>query len=1286
MDAALSRPTSNGLDATSPFDPAVPGVLATIAQTIGPVPRVLLRDTTPDETPGPIVRPDGNHADSSVRYRIDGEIARGGMGAVLKGRDPDLGREVALKVLRDDFRNDANMVRRFVEEAQIGGQLQHPGIVPIYELGTFADRRPFFSMKLVKGKTLAELLEARSEPTVELPRLLSIFEAICQTVAYAHARGVIHRDLKPSNVMVGSFGEVQVMDWGLAKVLQRGGVVDDASAGKMRDETVIATARSGGHDDADLSHAGSVMGTPAYMAPEQARGEIDQINERADVFALGSILTEILTDRPAFTGRSVGEIQRKAALGDTDDALNRLDACGADADLITMAKDCLAREQDDRPRDASVVAERITAYVGNVQERMRKAELTGVEERARRRLTTVVAASLLATSIVGGLGFTYWQHQRQEAAARISLALKEATLLHNQTVDHPDDPARWPAALEGLKRAENALAGGGDSDTRQQLVLLATQVQTGAKAAERDRVLMAKLVDIRSAKADDPSGSATDAAYADAFREAGIDVEALGTAAAAARIAARPEPVRHAIVAALDHWTAVRKGRGAQGEAWPKLVAVARAADPDPDRDALRSALAVEDKSQRLKQVRPLADRAKAEAWSPASLVLLASTLANSGDFDNGVRVLRRASGVHPTDVWVHYALGSLLENTMPPLTEEAIEAYAAARALRPETGHELAHMLEKLRRLDEAEGIFRDLVARRPEMVRHLACLGVYLNERGRADEAGPFLERAVAAGRKAVEHDPKSAVDHFSLGNALQCHGKLDEAITSYRKAISLDPTSVTAFNNLGSALRKAGQIDEAIASDRKAIELAPNDAGIRVDLGNALSKKGQIDEAIASYRKAIELSPRFAGAHIDLGTALNAKGRIDEAIAEFRNAIELDPKSADTHDRLGATLCDGKHDYAGAIVCFRKAIELDPTFARAFANLGNALRYTGQTDEAIANSRKAIMLDPKSAGAHYNLGASLCNLKRDYDGAIVCFRRAIELDPKLAVFHLSMGIALHHKGRIDEAIASYRRAIELDPKFAGAQENLADALNDWGRVDEAIVEYRKAIKLNPKHAESHARLGFALRKKGRIDEAIAECRTAVELNPKHARARTLLARLERAAAYQDKFPDFLKGDFAPTTNDQRLGLAEWCRIQKRNHTGARLFTDAFASDPKLADDQTAGHRYNAACFASLAAAGQGEDAATLDETERTRLRKQALDWLRAELALCAKRLDDGQPVDRAGVPQKMRHWQQDADLAGIRDAAALAKLPDAERKQWQALWNDVHELLERAQGKTP
>src|SRR5262245_38794486 len=157
------------------------------------------------------------------RYELLGEIGRGGMGLVLKARDPELGRDLALKVLLDRHAGEPAVAQRFREEAQIGGQLAHPGVVPVHELAAFEDGRPFFTMKLVKGQTLSTLLGERSDPSQDRPRFLKVFEQVCQTVAFAHSRRVIHRDLKPSNMMVGAFGEVLVMDWGLAKVLASGG-------------------------------------------------------------------------------------------------------------------------------------------------------------------------------------------------------------------------------------------------------------------------------------------------------------------------------------------------------------------------------------------------------------------------------------------------------------------------------------------------------------------------------------------------------------------------------------------------------------------------------------------------------------------------------------------------------------------------------------------------------------------------------------------------------------------------------------------------------------------------------------------------------------------------------------------------------------------------------------------------------------------------------------------------------------------------------------------------------
>ncbi|HEX8202497.1 MAG TPA: serine/threonine-protein kinase, partial [Isosphaeraceae bacterium] len=293
--------------------------------------------------PGPPAR--------AARYHLQGEIGRGGMGVVLRGRDPELGRDLAVKVLLEPYQDRPELVRRFLEEARIGGQLQHPGVVPVYDVGRLPDRRPFIAMKLVVGRTLAELLGSRAGPAEDRPRFLAIFEQVCQAVAYAHTRGVLHRDLKPSNVMVGPFGEVQVMDWGLAKALGRGG-----SAGSGTEAPVWG---AGDGAAALATDPGKIMGTAAYMAPEQARGEVERLDERADVFAVGAILCEILTGRPPYDDPSSARVLERAAAADLADALARLEGCGADVELIGLARGCLAADPTDRPPHAGAVAQAV---------------------------------------------------------------------------------------------------------------------------------------------------------------------------------------------------------------------------------------------------------------------------------------------------------------------------------------------------------------------------------------------------------------------------------------------------------------------------------------------------------------------------------------------------------------------------------------------------------------------------------------------------------------------------------------------------------------------------------------------------------------------------------------------------------------------------------------------------------------------------------------------------------------------------------------------------------------
>jgi hypothetical protein len=314
------------------------------------------------------------------RYRFEAFLGGGGMGEVWRGFDTRLARGVALKLLREPLFGDGGARARFEEEARQVGRLEHPSIVPVYDLGELPDGRPFFAMKLIQGQNLEELLAARASPAEDLSHWIGVFAQVCAAVAFAHARDLIHRDLKPSNVMLGEFGEVLVMDWGIAKCVA---ARSQSTTPPIPPMPVLLSSAIGG-TVAGLEGAetlpGQAKGTPAFMAPEQAHGEASRVGKASDVFGLGGILCVILTGQPPYTEVS------QATAGDMTEAFTRLNGCGADAELIGFAQACLAPAPEARPTDAAEVASWVERYRAEVAVRQAQAErelwLRQVVERA----------------------------------------------------------------------------------------------------------------------------------------------------------------------------------------------------------------------------------------------------------------------------------------------------------------------------------------------------------------------------------------------------------------------------------------------------------------------------------------------------------------------------------------------------------------------------------------------------------------------------------------------------------------------------------------------------------------------------------------------------------------------------------------------------------------------------------------------------------------------------------------------------------------------------------------
>jgi tetratricopeptide (TPR) repeat protein/tRNA A-37 threonylcarbamoyl transferase component Bud32 len=1043
------------------------------------------------------------------RYQLLEEIAEGGMGKVLRVRDPDFERTLAIKVMKPKASEHPTAQRRFLEEARLTGRLQHPGIPPVHELGRLDNGSPFFAMKLVKGHTFKALLKQRTDPTQELPRFLGIFRQVCQTVAYAHSRGIIHRDLKPHNIMVGAFGEVQVMDWGLAKAI----------AHLAEEEATVPVGHSSiealhWNREAGLSRTGDVMGTPAYMAPEQARGEIRTLDQRCDVFGLGAILCEVLTGKPPFWQGSGLDLVLQAADGNLKDAFARLDNCGTAAELVELTRHCLAPHPADRPRHAGQVAEAVERYEAMVQERLRQAELerhkAQVQAEEERKRAEVEQARAEEQRRRAEAEQARAEEQRWRAEAEQSRADEERKRRAAEQAQVREERRRRRVQLglvstAALLALATVTAGAWflqdwmhKNDRRAQLEDALTIRLDGLRA--RQRTLHAQLADpIKASQrisdmdgwqkevADlrngwqlalelvDKNGELLDPSWFESLRA--LD-QTLQADHRDWQLARDLDDIRMkastAVEGKLNSGIAVRE--------YPSLfqkhrLAVANgqtaALVADIGRSRLRHVLvaALDDWALRIMQ----------DDWSQKRVAKPALRAA-------ALEPLWEVARQLDPDPWRNQVRD-------PKLGLAELRALAAGVKPATQTPHILHLLAVRLASHPEAE---KDGVAllRRATLHHHQDFwLHILLGDLVKDPVARAGCNQAALALR------PRNSGAHNNLGVALAAQKDYGGAITCYRQALQFDPTSALTYTNWGLALKEQKDYAGAIARYRQALQLDPNFVPAHMGLGLALAAQKDYAGAIRHYQKALKLDPRYAPAHKDWGNFLATQKDYAGAIAHYEKASLLDPRDAPTHYNWGNALYSRK-DHPGAIAHYQKALQLDPNFAPAHTGWGRVLVVQQDYAGAIDHFRQALQLDPNTAHADFRWGMAL-QAQQDYAGAIHHFRQALKLDPQDAHAHLYWGTSLQAQQDYAGAVHHYKLALQLDPNLALAHANWAAGLQAQQDYAGAVRHYQLALKLNPNFALTHLNCGVALHTLQDYAGAIHHFEQALRLDPNLALA---------------------------------------------------------------------------------------------------------------------------------------------------------------------------------------
>ena len=1098
------------------------------------------------------------------RYQLVSNFARGGLGQIWMANDSRLRREVAFKELLPSALKNRNAVERFLEEAQITGQLEHPGIVPIYDIGYQQNGTPFYAMKLVRGDTMEkaferfhELPKDSSEWLLTRRKLLGNFIDVCNAIAFAHDRGVLHRDLKPLNVMLGAFGETLVLDWGLAKILDELAASTDPDAspitanpggfsvdGPTMNETAGATGASGATGSAatddqtqvlnstdgasgktmagatasgttggatsgatadggatfgrsrhvytdvrtsgSQTMQGSIMGTPAYMPPEQAKGKLDEVDARTDIYSLGGILYKLLTNhQPIQKSKNIKELLKRVINGEIIPP--REHEPGIEKQLEAICLKTLAKKREDRYQSALDLAIDVEAFLaGEPVSCFEDPPIVKARRWARKNPKTVTGSLATVAAVVAIAVGSSVVHASTLAGIR-SFAAERVAAAQTAAADSRFDEAK-AALTEAIGRAgsEADLVELRQSLENRQAMIEQTRIQQ--LESDSKRRLQVALDDFRTGRLGNARTS-----LAEVLTRIGDEETLAVLRSEADKLLTRIETA----IAQQDEILATQK----RFEEFRTLADETRARGSMPgsanQREDAQLALGTGQKALKLFDLikdKPLAEEPE---WFGQDLPWVIAFEKENGKWPlDALRDSTFELMILHADLEVSLSDGGTTEDV----------AQAAGRALE---------WVTRARALGVTSQI---------AFVWEATCLRLL----GREEEA----DKALAA---AKQTEPNTVIDFFLLGEEARKGRRFEEALDRYLSVIRREPGHFWTRHFMGLCYVELGHPRAAVAAFSNAATLQPGSPWPVMLRGVAFSQLKLYEESLADFEAAIVLDPRLFNIYINRGFVCLTTNRHDEAMADFQKAAQLAPDSplpliniAVVHNERARLIREGAGPFAEISDLERIQQEADQLEAALDAldlaeKVKNAARNPGivklrakiqsqQGNDAVAvNLFEAHTRLAKTASDRADSFKRLGFIhfrNRRFAEALSAFEQADRSLPNDPETIFLLGESHLQLREIPEALRYY----EAFDKMARAElrseinrpealyTGIATALSALQKKDEAIEYYTLAIKHNPNLAAAITRRGWAYASSG-LELAKADFENAKKQNPENA-----------------------------------------------------------------------------------------------------------------------------------------------------------------------------------------